>query len=65
MIIDKMYERSAGTEIGRRLANARALGSNPNLQNATYNWRQLDYPDEQRDDQYVKLIRTIRSAWDE
>jgi hypothetical protein len=36
MIIDKMYERSAGTEIGRRLANARALGSNPNVQNATF-----------------------------
>jgi hypothetical protein len=36
MAVDRFYERSGGAEIGRRLANARALGSNPNVQNATF-----------------------------
>ena len=42
MAVDRLYERSAGTEIVKRLANARALntralGSNPNVQNASFN----------------------------
>jgi hypothetical protein len=37
MAFDRLYERSEGTDIGRRIANAGALGRNPNLQNATYN----------------------------
>jgi len=40
MAFDRFYERSGGAEIGRRLANARALtralGSDPNVRNATF-----------------------------
>jgi len=35
-IVDRMYERSEGTDMGSRLANARALGSNPNITNADF-----------------------------
>lgn len=36
MAMDRLYERSEGKDFGSRLAYARALGSNPNIPNASY-----------------------------
>jgi hypothetical protein len=36
MAFDRLYERSEGTSVGARVANARALGADPRLQSASF-----------------------------
>ena len=36
MAFDRLYERSEGTSVGARVANARALGRDPRLQSTSF-----------------------------